>query len=337
MVMLISMPGPKPRDVLGQPRLAMTTQRDVALRLGMSQAAVSLALSGRGRIAPATRRRVREAVRRLGWRPEPALAALARRRWHDGSAPIAYLGSQVSERDARFDRYWLALRSAARAQGVALRYVDPRLRGDAAALAEALAAAGVANGVLVGQDNSGRDPWPLAWERFAVVHCGLYAATGSGDIVCADLLAAAAEAVSRLAGGGRLAVILPMSPISLSEQLIFASLQDYVRRGAIALWSGPHESFDQVVPWLRAQQPEQILGYGDGMAEWLRRRGVRLPFAALALSEQRGQRGICIPYGAIAEQALDLLRTRIAAGERGTGAVRRIHLVPMPWNEPGDP
>lgn len=310
----------------------MITQRDLAQRLGMSQAAVSLALSGRGRIAAATRRRVVETARRLGWHAEPALSALARRRWGSGGGALAFLGSELSEQDPRFDQYWLALRGVARAQGVTIRYIDPRLRGDAAALADALASA---DGVLVGQDNRGEAPWQLAWERFAVVHCGLYAAVGSGDIVCADLLSAPAEAVARLAGRGRLAVILPMSSISMSEQLLFAALHDFVRRGAIALWSGPHESIDQVVPWLHEQRAEQILGYGDGMAEWLRRRGVHLPFAALALSERREQRGACIPYVAIAEQAVAMLLAKMAAGERGTGGARRIHLVPMPWSDGG--
>jgi hypothetical protein len=114
--------------------------------------------------------------------------------------------------------------------------------------------------------------------------------------------------------------------------MLFAPLHDLARRGLIALWSGSPAELDQALPWLRAQDAQQVLGYGDWMAEWLRRGGVRLPVACLAISEGRRQRGSCIPFTAVAEQAVDLLLAKIAAGERGTGA-RRIHLVPMPWRE----
>ena len=311
----------------------MITQRALARQLGLTQAAVSLALSGRGRLASSTRERVREAARRLGWEANPALAALSRRRWNADIGPFAYLGAQVAEKDQRFDQYWLALRSQARSLAVQLHHIDPRLRGNAAGLAGELTRLGVRDGVLIGQDNYSQLPWQLDWDRFAVMQCGLYLTPGPGDVVCADLLAAPAEAVSRLAKRGRIAAILPVTPGSLSEQLLFAALHNLALSGACTLWSGLPDALDQVIPWLQAQDAAQVLGYGDGMAEWLRRRGVRLPFAALAISEQRRQRGSCIPYTAIAQQALTLLSAKVAAGERGTSGGRRMHLLPMPWRE----
>ena len=315
--------------------IIMITQRELAQRLGLTQAAVSQALSGRGRVAPVTRERVRQAARRFGWQAEPSLAALSRRRWAAGIGPIAYLGSRVAGEDSRLDRYWQALRVHARNQGIVLHHIDPHLRGSKPALAAELARLEVHAGVLIGQDNCSQTSWQLAWERWAVVHCGLYVTPGPGDVVCADLLAAPDDAVARLAGRGRLAVILPLAPGALSEQMLFAALHDLAQHGAITLWSGPPGDIDQVLPWLQAQNAGQILGYGDWMAEWLRRRGVRLPIACLAISEQRRQRGSCIPYTAIAQQALALLCAKITAGERGAGDGRRIQLVPMPWRERG--
>lgn len=313
--------------------ISMITQRDLARQLGLTQAAVSLALSGRGRVSPATRARVREAARMRGWQADPALSSLSRRRWAAGVGPFAYLGSRVAEEDPRFDQYWLALRARARSQGVRLHHIDPRLRGDAAELAGELARLGIRDGVLVAQDNRSQLPWQLDWERWSVVHCGLYVTPGPGDVVCADLLAAPADAVARLASRGRIAVILPLTPGALSEQMLFASLHDLARRGRIALWSGSPAELDQALPWLQDQDAQQILGYGDWMAEWLRRHGVRLPIACLAISEGRRQRGSCIPFSAVAEQAVDLLLAKLAAGQRGTAGGRRIHLVPMPWRE----
>lgn len=187
--------------------------------------------------------------------------------------------------------------------------------------------------MLIGQDERHQEPWKLDWGRFAVVHCGLYATPGPGDIVCADLLAAPREAVSRLAGRGRLAAILPRTPGSLSEQMLLAGLHELAEAGAIALWSGLAGDREQAVTWLRAQDAQQVLCYGDEMAEWLRRHGVRLPIANLAVSEQRRQRGSCIPHMAIAGRAVTLLCAKITAGEFGHANGRSIHLVPMPWRE----
>jgi len=53
------------------------TQRDMAKALGLSQAAVSLALSGQGKISDEIRRRVRSHAEEHGYRIDPALSALA--------------------------------------------------------------------------------------------------------------------------------------------------------------------------------------------------------------------------------------------------------------------
>ncbi|GGV44482.1 LacI family transcriptional regulator [Kitasatospora herbaricolor] len=54
------------------------TIRDVAARAGVSAGAVSLALNGRPGVSEATRRRIAEAARDLGWSPNLAARSLAR-------------------------------------------------------------------------------------------------------------------------------------------------------------------------------------------------------------------------------------------------------------------
>src|SRR4029450_9301746 len=66
-------PGPAPR----RPRL-----EDVAARVGMSPASVSMVLSGAPGPSAATRERVLEAAAELGYRPDRAASLLARRRTH---------------------------------------------------------------------------------------------------------------------------------------------------------------------------------------------------------------------------------------------------------------
>lgn len=60
----------------------MPTIRDVAREAGVGVGTVSRVLGDHPRVAPATRARVEDAVRRLGYRPSPAARALARGQSH---------------------------------------------------------------------------------------------------------------------------------------------------------------------------------------------------------------------------------------------------------------
>lgn len=53
------------------------TLKAIAEETGFTVATVSRALSGKDRLAPATRAKVREAAERLGYRPDPMLSRLA--------------------------------------------------------------------------------------------------------------------------------------------------------------------------------------------------------------------------------------------------------------------
>ena len=60
--------------------LPVPTQKDIAQSLGLSQTAVSLALRNSPGISSTTVARVRAAVRRLGYRPDPMISALMAQR-----------------------------------------------------------------------------------------------------------------------------------------------------------------------------------------------------------------------------------------------------------------
>lgn len=58
------------------------TQKDIAQRVGVSQQAVAHALSGKGRLSPATRARILEEATALGYRPNPLARALLTGKTH---------------------------------------------------------------------------------------------------------------------------------------------------------------------------------------------------------------------------------------------------------------
>lgn len=70
--------------------------RDIALRLDLSVATISLSLNGNPRIPAATRERVCRAAEEMGYRPDPAVAALSKRRGGaavERSVSVAFLAA----------------------------------------------------------------------------------------------------------------------------------------------------------------------------------------------------------------------------------------------------
>lgn len=82
-----------------------TTLRDVAREAGVSHMTVLRALNGSPQVATATAERVREVARRMSYRRDPALSALAAYRWrkssHTGGAVLAFLDCDGTGHSAR--------------------------------------------------------------------------------------------------------------------------------------------------------------------------------------------------------------------------------------------
>lgn len=64
------------RDAGGRRPKAPTTQRDIAKRAGVSQAAVSRVMAKKGYVAEDVRRRIEQAAQELGYRPDPVARSL---------------------------------------------------------------------------------------------------------------------------------------------------------------------------------------------------------------------------------------------------------------------
>ncbi|HEX6844081.1 MAG TPA: LacI family DNA-binding transcriptional regulator [Actinomycetota bacterium] len=94
--------------------------KDVAERAGVSITTVSHALSGKGRLPDATRRRVQEVARELGYTPDPTAQSLARGR----SGLVATVVSSPGSASIAFTEidYYVALMNAATRTAVARGY-----------------------------------------------------------------------------------------------------------------------------------------------------------------------------------------------------------------------
>jgi DNA-binding LacI/PurR family transcriptional regulator len=103
------------------------TQKDIALKLGLSKQAVSLAFRGSKKVSEATRERVKETADAMGYQPDPSLSALVHLRTGQGRVAtrwnqFALLHNWPTENglhESRFYSKWLKyLQQAAFARGI---------------------------------------------------------------------------------------------------------------------------------------------------------------------------------------------------------------------------
>lgn len=152
---------------------------DVARATGVTQATVSMALRDDPKISAATRRRVRAAATRLGYRPNPMMSALAAHR--SGSRPagdhgkLAVLNAWTAEGEAMpvyFRGQLAGMKSRASDLGYETEVFDvPAERALQRRLGRALLARGI-RGVIVGPLPRGRRELHLDWSQFAVAGVG---------------------------------------------------------------------------------------------------------------------------------------------------------------------
>ncbi len=155
------------------------TQRDIAREAGVSHATVSMALSGHPGIPPETAARIKEIAKRLGYAPDPMLAALSvYRKSQQPSvyrANLAWVNCHQNPEVVHwgdFGRYYEGAVEKAAAAGYKLEefcLID--FDNDAKRLGKALLMRGI-QGLLVAPVELHLQELKLDWENFSAVRFG---------------------------------------------------------------------------------------------------------------------------------------------------------------------
>jgi Transcriptional regulators len=330
------------------------TQRELARKLGLSQATVSRALAGGARHSEETRGRILATAAELGYRPDPVLACLnayrRTRRPIARGASLAWFGATPPS-EASYERtLFLAARRRAEALGYGLEYHWERRPGYSARRFEQIFAARGIAGVIFGPRPEPYARVELEITPFAAVAMGRSVGWPPVDLVSTDHFQTMELCFRRLAELGH-------------HRIGFSLTRGYNERVA-GLWRGSYlnqqtahpglsvlppfqeaeqdgEEFDR---WLNACRPDAIITMAGpaGCLGALRRRKIRAPrdlgLALLVLPEEEAEgrprhAGIVEPTGRLAELAVDVVVGRIRNNERGTPAPRRVHLLPGEWRD----
>jgi DNA-binding LacI/PurR family transcriptional regulator len=185
------------------------TLRDIAREAGVSHVTVSRALRNDPTISHGRRKEIKQLAAKMGYRPDPALAALAAYRFtnqsHRIQSALAWVNHWEQPEKLRgyreFDNYWHGALRAAERFGYHLD--DLRWTRDISARRfEKILLTRNVRGVLIPPHRKPPDWGEFDWGKFSVVRFGLSVREPDTHLVTSDQLRATVMAIQRISSYG---------------------------------------------------------------------------------------------------------------------------------------
>lgn len=319
----------------------------IAELAGVSQGAVSLALSGKPGVSPATRERVQAVARELGYRPDPRLASLSERRWHgrkrSGAERIAALvGKQVATTHGAMVE---AARQRAKEHGYGLETfeIDPAMRQpdfERILLARGIRGAMVMEGTFH-QELRGWTP-----DQLAVVNCDIFDRNRPFHGVVPDYIQASLRICQLVEGGSFRRVVFATfaDKKTLIDTLRRAAIGQARERLGTRCPKNPVftlEDADDSAPfldWMKKNRPDLLVAVNDYFPWQLRGAEWNLPEDCAVISLQMAPENDWITGfkrndQAIGQRAVEMLSSALARLEFGPPCARELVHVASHWQK----
>ncbi len=327
------------------------THKDIAQRFGCDKSTVSLALRGHPRIPAETRRQIAELAEQMGYRPDPALAMLARHRWARHDADVgATLGYLVDTSDAHaYDQQRSQFESAReRAFQRGYNFIEFDLADyrTSEGASNVLYNRGIQGLILpyMPPGAAGRLTG-VEWNRFTVVCCSFGWARAPFHVVAPDIFEGTRrvwrEVVQR--GYQRIgAAMFRHTPVALDD---FSRLGACMVEQAELVPPAEHIPILQSDPldkaaflaWFRQHRPEVVIAFVNRVYEWLVEEGVRVPadvaFACLNVWPGEELTGMSVQHPQVARSAVDFLISQMHENQLGIPRVQHCLLLEPDWVE----
>jgi DNA-binding LacI/PurR family transcriptional regulator len=332
------------------------TVYDIAEKLGVSHATVSLALRNHPGISKKRREQVKKIAEEMGYTPDPHLAALAAYRRANTPADIrssiAWINHWEQPEQLRklreFDLYWRGALEAAKRFGYNLEEIRWTPDYSARRFEQILLTRGI-RGVLIPPHITTPDWSDFDWSKFSIIRFGLSVSSPDSHLVTADQLRAVLMAVKKMAeygyqrigfvvpadsdrrlGGGFVGGFssagesfnLPVIPPLLTEEQVYSERPEIARR--------------LLSQWLKKNKPDALLTTLPGVPAMLRQLKYRIP-ADIAVAgtavDVPVDAGIDQHSEAIGRIAVETLVSQINLNERGEPVDPYRVLVESRWRD----
>lgn len=275
--------------------------RDIARRLNVSHATVSMALRNNPRISEKRRLEVRRVADEIGYRPDPMLSSLVayrqRKQEHPIVSTIAWVNRWADPKQLRrykeFDEYWKGAEQAAKELGYKLEefVVNEELRG--ARLNDILLARGI-QGIMI-PPHASNDSWSdigIEWDKFSVVRFGFSIADLRAHMIGSDQMRSAELAVQKISEAGYRSIGLVTNKAfdfktagnfrmgfiharEMSEGL--KEVPPLILDEPILVDGGSGEVCERVADWIRENEVDAIFTSEIGLPQTLEKGGIRIP------------------------------------------------------------
>lgn len=334
------------------PRTPTVTLQDIARRAGVSKMTVSLALRGHPHAAAATRDRLQQLARDMGYRPNPLISAnmaqlrTGRRSTYAGTLAFVGIGDppEISAVDCQNRRVYFGARRRAQALGYELAWFpmdDPSL--DGRRLTEIFKARGIL-GVILGANRVVPPPAYLDWSGFAL------AAIGRTEVGCelhrtsGDYYRAVREICRRCRDRGYRRIGLAVSREhdaahqGLHRSALLGSQSEWPKRDHVPVLIAKTWTSEIILRWVRRHKPEVVIASEDDPARWLADAGIRIPqdiglIRPHVTSGVLGIGGFHFEDADFGAAAIDLVVEQLNHNERGVPEAVKEVLLPGRWFE----
>jgi DNA-binding LacI/PurR family transcriptional regulator len=324
------------------------TLKDVARAVGLSHAAVSLALRNSKEIAETTRYRVQAAARDMGYKPNPMATGLAHFKRSSTVKPVhaalAWLNCWPDPKKLRsfteFDRYWKGASACAEKFGYRLEEFLCNDRMPPDRLEKVLLARGI-NGILLPPTSPDSPDWgDFHWERFSAVRLGRRAESPRIHTVAAAQTANAMLAYDQIRAKGyeRIGYAgVPWRVWTHGAGFLWAQATDWSLKSLVPPFfhTGAAGGQKKLEAWLRKTKPDAILTDLSELPAMLAKAGYRVPedigLAAVTVLDCKIDAGIYQNPEEIGRVAMLVLVSLINDNDRGIPPTQREILVKGSW------
>jgi LacI family transcriptional regulator len=323
--------------------------RDIALHTGLSTATVSLALRGKGRMAPATREKIRAAATELGYQPRPHLSralSLARHPQEGRFRETLAFITEYPERRAPSFQAGLQAAATRRGESLGLKVEAFTVSGSPAdhrRISRVLVARGIRGVIICTRVKHHQSRLLLDWPKFAAVEIGR--SVWSPDHlhkVERSVFYELADAMHLLKKAGYRRIGLAVEPWEevmrrgiysaafLMGQQRFPPAQRIPPLGAAGAWS--LQTFRE---WMRQHRPEVLIVYEPHIiSRWLRELGLKVPEDISVFSTNVGESsfsGLRSDIDSLGASCVEMLSLLLERDELGLPPQYRNWLVKDFW------
>ena len=325
--------------------------KDVAAKAGVAVSTASLALRDSHRLKAETRERVQRVALELGYRRNPAFAALGsrpdRRKTGAGGLPIAIVFQCSSGlRDAPWPPTYAGIVAKAQTMGYDPHVFHFEKFKNPAQLQRVLYARGIAGIILEYFEDPAR-LLEVDWSAFSVVACGAYSMPLPFDLVRVSNFIAARTAFRRVWEHGyrRIGVAaMHHDPAFFDDWArvggaLAAEVELRGNTGEIPPLTCSFREHGRIVEWVDRHRPDAVVAFPPYLIDDLQAAGKRVPgdvaFAAMVVDESIPQSvaGATQLSGKQGGAAVEMLDFNIRMGIRGVVRDPRIQIVGCSWRD----